>query len=386
MPHDSFTEVTEQSWFSRIGSAIKGIVFGILLFLGSFPLLFWNEGRAISRTIALDEGQSMVKSVDHSQIDPYFDGRLIHVSGKVTAQGKRTDGQFNVSTPGLTLIRQVEMYQWTETSEQYTENKLGGGTETRTTYHYHTEWEDDLISSSGFKQPEGHINPTHMPYQSQTWYADNARLGAFHLSSGQVMEIGQRQILTPQAIPDDLDISFKRSGQYLYHGQPTNPQVGDLRVSFFMVPQQDASIVAKQSNNRLLSYTTSNGGSIHLIQTGIHSPDAMFIKSHNDNMHLTWFLRVLGFIIMFVGIGLVLKPLSVLADVIPLFGSLVEMGTGLIAFVVALSLSLVTIAIAWIAVRPLIGVPLLIVALMVCGGLIFKTKTIRAQAAQKTAT
>ena len=45
MPEDNFTEVTNDSWFGRLGNAIKGVVFGLLLFVVAFPLLFWNEGR-----------------------------------------------------------------------------------------------------------------------------------------------------------------------------------------------------------------------------------------------------------------------------------------------------------------------------------------------------
>ena len=47
-PH-RFQEVTHQSWFSRIGRAIKGVVVGLVMFAVSFPLLFWNEGRAVRR-------------------------------------------------------------------------------------------------------------------------------------------------------------------------------------------------------------------------------------------------------------------------------------------------------------------------------------------------
>ena len=40
------TEVSVESWGSRLGGAFKGILVGIILFILAFPLLFWNEGRA----------------------------------------------------------------------------------------------------------------------------------------------------------------------------------------------------------------------------------------------------------------------------------------------------------------------------------------------------
>ena len=50
---DSFTEVSHESWFSRIKSAIVGVVFGLLLFVIAFPVLFINEGRAVKTAKAL---------------------------------------------------------------------------------------------------------------------------------------------------------------------------------------------------------------------------------------------------------------------------------------------------------------------------------------------
>jgi hypothetical protein len=62
---------------------------------------------------------------------------------------------------------------------------------------------------------------------------------------------------------------------------------------------------------------------------------------------------------MFIGLSLVLKPLSVLADVLPILGDIVGIGTGVIAFLVALVLSAATVAVAWILYRPLLAIGLL---------------------------
>ena len=51
-----------------------------------------------------------------------------------------------------------------------------------------------------------------------------------------------------------------------------------------------------------------------------------------------------------------------MADVIPILGNIVGAGTGIIAFLLAACLSLVTIAIAWVFYRPVLGISLLIVA------------------------
>ena len=56
MSNDSYTEVSSQSWFGRIGNAFKGILVGLILVAIAFGLLFWNEGRAVKRYKTLKEG------------------------------------------------------------------------------------------------------------------------------------------------------------------------------------------------------------------------------------------------------------------------------------------------------------------------------------------
>ncbi len=85
------------------------------------------------------------------------------------------------------------------------------------------------------------------------------------------------------------------------------------------------------------------------------------------NTMMTWILRLVGFVLMGAGIFLAFKPIVVLADVVPVVGDLLSMGVGLFAFVMALALSLITISIGWLYYRPLVGVPLMAVAV---GGLV----------------
>ena len=55
----AYTEVTRTGYFGRIGNAIKGVIFGIVLFFVSFIILFWNEGRAVHTARTLEEGKSL---------------------------------------------------------------------------------------------------------------------------------------------------------------------------------------------------------------------------------------------------------------------------------------------------------------------------------------
>jgi len=363
-PH-GFQEVTHQSWFSRIGGALKGVIFGLIVFVISFPLLFWNEGRAVERYKTLVEGAGAVVSIDVDTVDAANDGALVHASGTARNDVPLRDVEFGVSAPGLKLRRNAQMYQWTETSHSEERKKVGGGTETVTDYQYDLVWDDSLIDSSNFRISEGHQNPSSMLYETREVVADGVSFGAFTLARSQVAKMSgyQDMPLGPETpTPTNLGVVVQRTGSGYYIGDPAAPQVGDMRISYSVVPSGDYSIIATQTASTFAPYRASAGGTLELVAGGVQSAEAMFETAQAQNTALTWGLRVFGFLLMFMGLGMILRPLSVLADVIPILGNIVAAGTGLIAGLMAAVLSLLTISVAWLFYRPLLGVTLLAVA------------------------
>lgn len=360
---DNFTEVTHESWFSRIGGAIKGIIVGLILFLAAFPLLFWNEGRAVERYKTLEEGSGAVVTVTSDNVDKGNAGKPIHVIGKANTDETLTDTTFGVSANALKLERAVEMYQWKETSQSKSEKTVGGGKTTSTTYSYSKAWSNSHINSETFKKSEEHVNPGSMPYESAQQVVENASLGAFTLSSSLVSMISDFTPLSIESdhpIPEQLKDSTTLHDSGFYIGaSPASPTIGDMRIKFRIAKPTEVSVVAKQVENTFEPYPTKAGGKIELLQTGSHSAEAMFKTAQESNETLTLILRIVGFLLMFVGLGMIFKLLSVLADVLPILGDIVGAGTGIISFLLAAVLSLTTIAIAWIVYRPLLGIIML---------------------------
>ncbi len=364
---DRIVTVTNKSWGSRLGNAFGGVIFGLILFVVAFPLLFWNEGNSVKTYKSLKEGEGAVVSVDAEKVDPASEGKLVHVSGLATTPGTLDDAEFGISAVNaIQLQRAVEMYQWSEKSQSETRKKLGGGEETVTTYTYSKTWSDDVIASSNFQEPTGHENPGAMRFASQTWQADDVTLGAFELQPGQVLRISSFQSLPvpemPVGLTNRISPLLLQANTFYMGKDPAAPAVGDLRISFKSVKPQDVSVIAKQSGSTFVPYPTKVGKTIDLLELGRLDAQQMFANAHTQNKIITWLLRVLGWFLMFIGLSMVFKPLSVLADVLPFLGSLVGMGTGLVAFLLSVSLSLLTIAIAWFIYRPLLGIILLGVA------------------------
>jgi len=381
---DSYTEVTSQSWGSRLGGSLKGILGGLVLILVAIALLWWNEGRAVKRARALDEGAGQVVSVAADRVDPGYEGKLVHLTGRAVTDQTLTDPEFGVSAQGLKLRRVVQMYQWREHSRSETREKLGGGTETVTTYTYDQGWETRLINSSGFKKPQGHGNPARMPYQQWSTVASPITLGAYRLSSSLVAEIGGYQRMPLPAADTAngglrIPAGAQRSGDELYFGSdPGTPSIGDTRIHFEMVSPQDVSIVSRQRGDSFVPYVASNGNRVELLEQGNQSAEQMFQAAQDRNTLLTWGLRALGVVLMFIGFRMLFGTLRVLAAVIPALGKLAGAAIGLVAGILAGTVSLVTVAIAWLVYRPVLGIGLLVAA----GVLLFGLKRAKSGASQ----
>jgi hypothetical protein len=107
-----YTETEYTSWGDRLKGSCAGICIGLILFFGSFPLIFWNEERAVQRYDALQEGESQTISVSGMGLDVSNEGKLLHFTADIVNAGdKIVDPIFGIETDGLKLRRKADMYQ-----------------------------------------------------------------------------------------------------------------------------------------------------------------------------------------------------------------------------------------------------------------------------------
>ena len=370
MGSDGYTEIQAQGWMSRLGNAFLGIPIGLILLVASLVVLFWNEGRSVRTARALAEGKAAVVSTDADRVDAARNGKLVHVSGLATTDQTLKDPQLRVSAPAIRLQRIVKMYQWRERSETKTQRKLGGGQEQVTTVTYSKDWSDTLIDSTKFKKPGGHENPHALPWDKWSADAEVVKLGAFRLPGNLVSQINKSEPLPvgdserdslPPELKDRLKVDHGH-GQFYLGTDPGDPRVGDLTIEFRQVRPSAVSVLAQQAGDSFQPYQTRAGGTINRLQMGTASAEEMFHAAAAENDLVAWLLRLAGFVVMAIGLAMILGPLAVVADVVPFLGEIIRFGTGFIAIGVALVLSTVTIALGWIAYRPVIGVAVLIMA------------------------
>ncbi|AVP99153.1 hypothetical protein C7S18_19140 [Ahniella affigens] len=363
---DKFSVVTQSGFGSRFGNSIKGMIVGFVFFVGAFPVLWLNEGHAVSVAKSLEEGAATVISVIADSLNADNQGKLVHVSGKVESNSDPTDPISGVTVSGLGLKREVEMFQWKEKKETEEVKKVGGGTEKRTTYSYYKDWEDEEVDSDNFEYESGHENPSDWPLRSERFLSERASLGAFVLGDQAREELGGWVDLNADRaidFPDQFE-QFQKSGDSeYYHGQNSrDPQVGDLRVRYRVQPEADYSVVAKQDREVLLPFTTSNGRDLLLVESGKQTAAQMFQAAQDRNAMLTWILRGVGTFVMWIGLMTIFAPITRVLDIVPFLGNLAEKGVALISAVISIFLSVVTIGVAWIFYRPLLGGTLVVLA------------------------
>lgn len=372
MQGDNFTHVTYRKnpgYFEKLGTSCCGIVTGLIVVLLAFPLLFLNEGRAVQTAQSLDEGLNAINRLSSS--DPVFDSndrKLVHLNGKLKTSQPLSDSPYGIHIYSVKLKRDCEMYQWVE-HEHKREYNEGERTRIETTYSYTHEWSSSIVNSGAFSQPTTHRNPSSFPppHIAHTHIQEDVRVSEFQISNVLVNKINNFKKLHPKELPDGS--SLKIVGEYYYQSDdPQRPLVGDVRISFSYAglshPEQShlqdtVSIVAKQSGHRLSGYRTKAGDVLEILYAGEKTAEEIFASEHSANTTLTWVLRFVGWLMMFLGFQITMNIVRQIVSFIPIIRDIVSLATTIIAFSLSSSLSLITIAIGWLTYRPLLAAAIL---------------------------
>ena len=420
----AYTETTNVSFFSKLGSSFSGMGMGLVLFLAGTALLWWNEGDFVATRNALNETQAQTQIVgDAKNLGPSFAGKVVHVNGFADTKQELVDSAFGISQTAIALSREVEFYQWVERSEEKKQKKLGGGEEIVTTYFYEKKWVSEPVDSSSFHDPDARarkVNSQLIAVEDQTVYATDVTFGPCRLPEFMIRSIsgdrpfdvkmsdeakaamqkavmdahahqlysgGTRVAVHPASAPASVTAPdvVHQQGSVVYVGRsPAAPNVGDVRVTFSAVYPADISIIAKYNGNTFEKVYASNGKTVSRLSMGVVSADHMFGKAHSSNSTWTWILRVVGIFLVIGGLKSIVAPLSVLAGVIPLLGDIVGAGTGIVCTLLGSAWSFIIIAIAWLRFRPLVGGALIAVAAALVALLYIKGRA-RKQAAPAAA-
>ncbi|MEM8734315.1 MAG: TMEM43 family protein, partial [Planctomycetota bacterium] len=264
--------------------------------------------------------------------------------------------------------RRVEMYQWDEDKDT---NREG-----HTSYDYELRWMEGRNESEDFHDSVSHKNPPldHLPEQ---WTAEETRLGAFRLSPAlqskmddwQIAEVSETFFQEVLADKYAQCCAFEDNTLYWNESQqpdPSQPVLGDHRIQFEYFSDGNVSVLAALQGQSFAEYRTSNGEPLEDLYSQLLTLEEFVAKLRTENTIFAFALRFGGWALCCVGIGLILGPIRAVFGWIPLLGEIAGGLVAVVAITTGLILSLLTIAIAWLAVRPLLaGVLLFLVGLLI---------------------
>lgn len=223
---------------------IKYIV-GVLLILCSMLLVGYSEYNIIKVLMNRDSLNNKTIEVKSIIVDKNNNGKLVFVNGYIILNKDLEDKDFNVKVRTSKLERIVEIYQYKETKED------------DETYSYETDWYNELIDSSKFKNSE-YKNPSDIKYKSEVYYND-VFLGAFKLNNKEIDDLGLNSRYLDLNSEFASKNGFNISNEYYTTSKDIDfPEVGDIRISFRYNNSNSASVIAKQSNNMFENYKLNN--------------------------------------------------------------------------------------------------------------------------------
>ena len=337
----------------KIKNAIGGVVGGFICIIIGIVLLWWNEGNDVKNIKTIEEARGSLVNVSSESVDSSNEGKLVSTNGKIKVIDESLkDDYFNIIVPNTgKLVRVVEMYQWVEECE--TEDD-------RTVCEYDKEWLTTLESSSSFEE-SGHDNPSTMPFEEEAYYANEVELGAFKLSSTQIQMLSTGATVTPDQNAF-LPNGYKVLDKYITSADSmSNPNIGDVRVSFKYNTDTTITVLAMQKGNSFADFKSKQGKVLNELRSGALTGEEMIDVVETQNNILKWVLRLVGVLLVTGGFAGLLTPILMVLSIIPLVGDGIAGVLRFIASLVGFAVSMLVIAIAWIAFRPLIGICLLAV-------------------------
>lgn len=363
----------------------------------------WNERQPICELAALDQVRDSYREVGCSRGDLAQDG-LVAFSCDLSQEGLQPlspAGLFkdSLSFVGTGLKWKVEMFQCVEHKNEEPIRSFGGGAGVgRTeTYSYSLDWVEHHVNSLHFhNQPGTIINsrphscgsshnppwPGQLP-KSGTSYAPEVQVGPFTLGPTFLAEIPLTWNVDANSTPDGW-FTLER-GSYATNRWVVGPEkIGETRITFYGNDWSNPKLSVLGQNSDGLITTWWPGGMFGCTRAGAWSvkpgrldPEQLIDSLRYDTNFVTWKFRIGGFMALWLGFALCLRPLEVLPGCSPCLGSLlgdkVSKSSVCWSSVPAFLCFMLVAGVSWAFARPMVGGCLLLAVLaistlLVCSG------------------
>ena len=339
---------------SRVGSACKFVCVGLALSAAALGVLIYQERHAVNLQEYYQHAREIVHEIT-SDTDATSTFGLVHITGDASVQVADSSSSSDsavlqdnetgiVSDSAIKLLRVAQMWQWVESDDL---NKNGD-------YTYDLEWFATFQDSNLFIEEHHPNNPSSMPFEDHT-FLPSTRVQIMNdqwiispellrtLDAYQMLDLKPSQIskdfsdamkfASVQQEPDGtsalyIPASASEDNEQNNATQPTrnpaqDPQLGDTRIQYKIVPEQTISIVAlwNDTSRQLEAYQEAwmrhSAKPLFLVQSGSASAQQMLDDAWKEEQPHLFILRVSCGVLLYLGLLVLAKPLSILEDLIP---------------------------------------------------------------------
>jgi hypothetical protein len=241
--------------------ALPGTLGALLVFAGIGMIALTESGLLAYHLAAARHGGQILDLGEEGSPQAGLYGYMVRVDGPLNVVSAPRDPDFNQSAQAPVLIRHVEMFQWREIT-------------VADAVHYEMDWVDRPLDAGKFMHPGGHANPERFPIEGREFDAGEVHVANFVLSQTLLHALPGSAAITPdvKALPSNLAASFSPYGSYLVTSdRPGDPKLGDLRVSWEIVPVQPVTVVARLDGDQLVPAPDAADGQGYQVQIGNRS-------------------------------------------------------------------------------------------------------------------
>lgn len=344
-----------------------GVIFvfaGCFIVVGGLFLALGNEIRTVNTARGLEEGLAAAETLEVALPESANEGRLVHFTTRAVAADTPADGVFGVEEPGaLYLRRTVEMYQWREYRETETKRDFEGNTRRETVYRYRKGWHEGRNDSGRFYRSGRYDNP-YPVYASKLFEARDITAGEFDLPTELVDQLSAWQAIDLTDRKLDRPDRFVPYERYILKGEPGAPALGDERVSFDMIAEQEVTVIARQSGRTLEPYKTAHQTEIFLLFDGRRSLAEAFRTERNRIDLAGWAVRIISLAIVYAGLLVVLSVMRNVAGGSALLTWIERTGCSVVSATLAIPVWLAAVCFIWLDYRPLEATVLFVCAMV----------------------
>lgn len=325
----------------RVKSLVVSIIISFVSLITIICLIWWNESvgfknKKLVKTIDLGSVE-----VDINNIDAKNDGKLVYVNGNLDySEDGAGDYFFDVYVDSAKLERIVEKYQYNEVVEEDENgNKI---------YKYEKVWSSSFINSNKFNN-KSIKNTSDFKYESTKFYAEDIKIGSYKLSESLKEQIQTKKEYTKLDPVIASAYDLKINGKYYTDSAVVdNPEIGDIRISFVYSDTKTASVLAMQSFDSFITFTTSKGITYNkLLNYDTNKLGIIKIISDDNNL-LRWNLRLSLLVVLFALMFLSLRPVTKLVDKFIYFGKINRNYLIVLSILLSFMVYLIEAALVWL--------------------------------------